>query len=57
MCEDDGLIVLVILALLLFCGDNNDCGCDGGFLKGLFNGNNIILIILVLFLLFCDDEC
>lgn len=55
ICEDDGIIILILLAVLFLCSDDN--GCGGGFLDGIFDNCNIILIILVIYLLFCDDEC
>lgn len=48
-------IIIIVLILLLLFGDGED-DCDGGFLGGIgdiFEGNAII-IILLLVLLFAD---
>ncbi len=57
-CDMDSswIIIGVLILLLLFNGDNDKCGCgnDGeGFLGGLFEGNGIIIILLIA-LLFLD---
>ena len=59
--ENNWLIIIAIIALIFLLGDDinlpgfgGGCGCgDGGFLGGLFEGNGII-IILLLVLLFLD---
>lgn len=52
---DDNNMLLIIIVIFLLLGNNNDCDCDhdrnhcGGF-GGIFGGDNIIWILILLFL-------
>lgn len=38
------------------CQSKNECGCGGFNLGSLFSGNCSFIIIIILFLLFCNDS-